>query len=523
MRKQVFKISIAIILLTLMVFVPATYAEKIKKIAILPFKIKAAQDLTFLREGIMDMLSTRLALKNRMEMAEKELVKQKIAEFKGSLNKETALKIGNALKVDYVILGSVTVFGNSVSLDAKILDVAQEKELVTVFNQSKGMDEIVPAINEFALAINSKILGPQLVPPQYALAPKDKFDEEGMPNKPDDRRPVTMEPFLTTRVPFEIVGLDVGDVDGDHQNELILIDHNNVYIYKFQGNSLVQFRKISGHRSDDYVSLDVADLDGNRKAEIYVSNVIGDSLGSFVLEWAAGNFKALAKGENWFFRILNHPKRGLSLIGQRREISGSFTGSVYFLILSKGKIIKGDQVLLFPKANVFNFTMGDMEGNGNIDTAVLAESGNLTLIGPDGEAEWEDEGSYGGSPIFIHNLSKDDGFHPEGELVFLSSRLFMWDMDSGGKKELVLCRNELKTGRLFDRTRLFKSGRVLFLRKTTTGLKVRRQTGKLSKCVTDYQVKDVHDDGQSELVVAVTDPNKFIGKDWSQVVAYDLN
>lgn len=521
MKKVIFKISTTILLLALLVFTPTTYALEITTVAILPFTINAAENLAFLREGIVDMLSCRLSLKDKVDVVEKELVKKKVAEFKGGLDKETSLKIGSALNADYVIMGSLTVVGNSVSLDAKILDVAQETQLAPFFHQSKGIDEVIPTVNQLALDIKTKILAPEIARPESVPAPKDTVAEERIV-KPIEKDALPMEPFLTARVPFEIVGLDVGDMDGDGQNELVLIDHKNVFIYQFRGNRLVQSQKITGRRSDDYVSLDVADLDGNGKAEIYVSNIIGDSMGSFVLEHAAGKFNTLASGENWLFRILRHPTRGESLIGQRREISGSFTGRVYFLTLDNKKIIKGEGLLLLPKANVFNFTMGDMEGNGKIDTVLLAENGDLILIGPGGEVDWEEEGGYGGSPTFIQDRAKDDGFHPEGELVFLSSRLFMYGMDSEGKQQLVLCRNELKTGRLFSRVRLFKSGRVLFLGKTGTGLTIRRQTGKLTKCVTDYQVKDINSDGQPELVVAVTDPNKIMGEKKSLVVVYDL-
>jgi hypothetical protein len=95
--KEVFKNSLTILLLTLIVFIPTVYAEKIKTIAVLPFKINAAQDLDFLKKGIMDMLSSRLSWKHKVIVVENELVKEKVAEFKGSLNKETALKIGKCL------------------------------------------------------------------------------------------------------------------------------------------------------------------------------------------------------------------------------------------------------------------------------------------------------------------------------------------------------------------------------------------------------------------------------------------
>lgn len=91
MRKKGLKISLLIGLLILMVFFGSSYAGKIKVIAILPFSINAAQDFTFLKEGIMDMLRSRLARKGEVEILEKGKVKEKVAELKGSLNKEKAL------------------------------------------------------------------------------------------------------------------------------------------------------------------------------------------------------------------------------------------------------------------------------------------------------------------------------------------------------------------------------------------------------------------------------------------------
>ena len=519
-----------ILLIFTLVHIPATPARGPKKIAILPFTVNADRDVTFFKQGVMDMLGTRLAWKDKMVMDEGEIMKR-VAELEGPLNRDAALMVGKALGADYVIMGSITLFGESLSIDARVLDVAKSKEVVTVFNQCKGMDEVIPTVNQFAKDINSKITERPLVPPQQkpaskeipALKKEQVVKQEVRRPETDDEKTAIMEPTLTVKIPFEIVGLDVGDVDGDRRNELVLIDHKNVYVYKFDENRLVRLRKIPGRRSDNYVSLDVADLNGNGKAEIFISNIVGDTMGSLVLEWDAGNIKALAKRQNWFFRVLRHPTMGERLIGQRRKISGSFTGGVHFLTLDNKEIRKGELVLSSPKANVFNFTMGDMEGNGRIYTAVLAEDGDLLLINPEGEVDLEDRGGYGGSPIYIHDASQHVGVSIMSHLVFLSPRLFMWDIDSDGKMELVVCRNTLKTGRILGRVRLFKSGRVLFLKMTGLGLEVTRKTGKVVKCATDYQIKDVDNDGQAELVVAVTGP-KLIGKiKKSRVAIYDLN
>ena len=140
-------------------------SSSIKRLAILPFAMNSDRDLKFLQSGIMDMLSSRLAWKDKIEVIEKGTVLKTLDAFPGPIDKQKALEIGRALHADYVILGSLTVFGDSVSIDAKILDVAKGDELVTAFEQTKGMDGVIPAVNKFAEDINARVMG-KYVPEQ---------------------------------------------------------------------------------------------------------------------------------------------------------------------------------------------------------------------------------------------------------------------------------------------------------------------------------------------------------------------
>jgi len=139
MKIKITFLSLAIIILVSLVLVcfPAFCEENVKKVAVLPFTMNSDRDLTFLQKGIMDMLNSRLAWKDKVKAMEYQTVKKKAAKFGGPIDKETALKIGRELKADYVVMGSLTVFGQSVSIDAKILEVSKGEELVTAFNQSK--------------------------------------------------------------------------------------------------------------------------------------------------------------------------------------------------------------------------------------------------------------------------------------------------------------------------------------------------------------------------------------------------
>ncbi len=304
-------------------------AKEAKKVAILPFTIHADRDLTFLQEGIMDMLSSRLAWKGEVDVLEKGPVKKRAAQFKGPIGTENALLIGRALQVDYVIFGSLTVFGESVSIDAKILDMAKSEELVTAFNQSKGMDEVIPTITRFAQDINEKIMGRSIVRPPVQTAAPEATEAPKPPKGPGGLSKVE-EGFEgegvhhVQRFGVEITGLDGGDVDGDGKNELVFIDKTKVFVYKWRNGTLALFRAVKGGWSPNHVWVSVADLDHNGRAEIYVSNLGESDVFSYVLEWDGNDFKRISEKQRWFFRVIDIPDKGQSLIGQKRKMEGTF-------------------------------------------------------------------------------------------------------------------------------------------------------------------------------------------------------
>ena len=378
---------IIIILAIALLQVPASVAKTTKKVAILPFNMNADRDLTFLQEGIIDMIRTRLAWKGEVEILEKGIIRREASKHKVPLDTDSALAIGKALQADYVILGSLTVFGESVSIDARIFDVVKSEELITAFNQTKGMDEVIPTVNQFAQDINSKIMGRYVAPSVTAGVPERKRGPGGLISGKDPRE--VEEVGYTQTFNIAIRGLDVGDVDGDGKNELVLIDADTVYVYKWKNDTFAQFRAIKGRFTPDYVYVSVGDLDHNGRAEIYVSNLTQTSLSSFVLEWQGNSFNKIASGQRWFFRITNIPGKGKTLIGQGRVSGIGFSRYVYILNREGGSISKVERLDLPPKANTFNFIQGDITDAGG-ETIVLYPTPTeyLFLFDPKGEEIW---------------------------------------------------------------------------------------------------------------------------------------
>ncbi len=123
------------------------------KILILPFTIHSENDLSFLNKGIMEMLSTRLARKDKVVVLRH--TGQGIAEGK-------IPALAAKYKADYVIIGTLTVFGESVSTDAKIIDLEKNTPVMSFHRTGKERGHAIFHSEEFADKINEKLCSPRM-------------------------------------------------------------------------------------------------------------------------------------------------------------------------------------------------------------------------------------------------------------------------------------------------------------------------------------------------------------------------
>ncbi|MEJ2657624.1 MAG: hypothetical protein P8012_10575 [Desulfobacterales bacterium] len=265
-----------IILLELAVFVfilgtPLWAFAKPVQVAIVPFKINAEKDLSFLKDGIVDMLSARLYWEDKVSIINRQAVEKAAAAVSGTLNESKARKLGASLSADYVLFGSLTVFGNSVSIDAKMVNVSGKKPALTFFNQSQGMDQVIPAINLFATDINEKEFGRVMETRRVSPSPQASATPTGQA-EPDFRaHPDKLlsggfsggemqntqkgspgSAFISTEmaaggsVKFwksrnirqRITGMAIGDIDGDGKNETVFTTDHTLEAYRYENNLL---------------------------------------------------------------------------------------------------------------------------------------------------------------------------------------------------------------------------------------------------------------------------------------------
>jgi len=305
--------------------------DQVKKVAVLPFSVNSSEDINYVRDGIWDMLISRLSADSGISVTAKQKVTNMLnASGKKGLAIADVYSLGKKLDIDYVVWGSITKIGNSISLDAKLLDVATYKTPVGVFEQCRGMDDVIPRISDFAKKITYYVQGKTPPAPIVAVAPSSvsKTSSAGPLKSPDEIKGLKAEKrtftsvinpafitaansrgkrgfWMSQKYKRRFKGMDIGDVNGDNLNEVVVIDEHSVMIYqKIEGN-LKLLNKISGKVSDSYIAVDVADVNENGISEIIVTNVQNRNLDSFVLEFQDGKFVKIASDLRWFLRVID--------------------------------------------------------------------------------------------------------------------------------------------------------------------------------------------------------------------------
>jgi len=141
-RNLLWVISLSI----LWIFSSVALSQPPVKLAILPFKIYSSEDLTYLQQGLCVMLKTRLSWKGHIEIVD---IDKKASEDINKLAKE--------FNLDYVLSGSLTVFGNSASIDLNLTNI--EKGRVTpFFAECSSLNEVIPKIGKLLTDIIGTII-----------------------------------------------------------------------------------------------------------------------------------------------------------------------------------------------------------------------------------------------------------------------------------------------------------------------------------------------------------------------------
>jgi TolB-like protein len=511
--------------------------QSARKVLILPFTINAEKDLSFLRRGIQDMLTTRLTQPGEVEPMGREVGEQ-AASGVSEINNPTAISLGKRLDADYVVFGSLTLFGSSVSTDARVVDVDAGTAVYT-FNETGGSEgDVINHINRFAAEANRQVFGQDAAPgAQTAAAPtRDPVEESRMhPEKlwtgrmtteseGGEREETSGLGSLWRSQPMRAVirGLSVGDVDGDGTTEVVFVDDRTVHIYRIQNDRLLRVDTLESDVNTRHLAVDVADINGNGRAEIFVTALFEAhrSLRSFVLEWDGQSFNRILTDQPWYLRVLNTPDRGMILMGQRRTPDDHFIGGVDELQYRRDGFTAVSPQVLPGWVTIFGFNYGNVTGDGREIVAAFSERDRLRLVTREGETIWESRDRYGQTTTYVEvpeEAASSVGDYTEMDRQYLPARVLMHDVNGDGQAEVIVPNNEDAAG-LFQGMRILKGGHMVALSWDKLGLQPQWRTREAGGYASDAELYDTDNDGRMELVYAIvrqsdsviTEPRSFI-------------
>jgi len=561
--KKIFKYMICLIIVLLCT--GSLWAKDKYVITVLPFTLNSSENIEYVRQGIQDMLITRIGVSNKIEVTAKDVVAEELKKSNiKNISSTEVYNIGKKLKSDYVVWGSITKIGSSISVDGKLVDIATAKSDVGFFTQSPNMDEVIPKINDFSQRIVQFILGtaPQTaIPSSAATTPATagisreaqiiagmKSGKRGtltsvintdFINAPDDpfkRKGFWMSQQFTT----EFKGMDIGDVNGDGKNEVVTIDDHNIYIYQKTDTEFKLLQQIPGKSYDKYLAVDVADITKSGVKQIFITSVNDNTLDSFVLEFKDGKYIPIATDLKWFLRVIDTPSGIPLLLCQSYGFDQIFNTSIYEMVWRNGKFVEDQQMKIPRGLSIYGLAI-DNFGTGGTDEKIIAlddldhicifrkTSKPLSRIFTFGfkndDIIWRGDEEFGGSNNYIENVADKKRYEDENNLksAYVNLRILTYDLNRNGKKQLIIVKNLSASGRLLKNMKLFTSSEIYNLEWDGIGMAENWRTKKINGYVADYVFKDIDNDGKPELVLALVLSVGTSVRDKSVIVVYKLD
>ncbi len=163
-KKSILNLAVLCIFLILSFscFSLTAHAKEIKSIAVLPFEMIAPEDLSYIRDGIVQMLHTRLVWKDKVTVVDQKTIDTQLNKTKDKDSTRGIEALAKSLGSDYILTGSITQFANAFSIDARVYDV-QKKQWLAFSEQSTAINDLIPKMSAVSAKINKKIFNRETV------------------------------------------------------------------------------------------------------------------------------------------------------------------------------------------------------------------------------------------------------------------------------------------------------------------------------------------------------------------------
>jgi hypothetical protein len=417
------------------------------------------------------------------------------------------------------------------------------------------MDQVIPSVNLFASDINEKefgrVMAARRVPPSAqapgATAAQTEPVFRANPNKlltggfggeetQNTQKGSPGSAFLSTQmgsgpaVRFwksrsfhqRITGVAIGDIDGDGKNETVFTTDHTLEAYRYENKRFRKIGTLANRDLDHLIGVDVADINRNGVAEIFVSALdpYRKYVKSFVVEFNGKTFTEIVPESEWYYRVVDIPKRGHVLLGQKQGLESPFNKPIFELVWQNSGYESANKDMRARRANVLGFALGDAMNDGAEEAVVFDHLDYLRIYSSTGKEIWKDGEKTGGTPRYFQ--LPNAGVEDTENHAYYPMRILIDDINKDGKNEVITIKNYRLSDILSYRT--YTHGEIEIRAWDGVGLAVRWHTRKLSGYLSDFGIGDFDNDGKNELVTALVQKTGAVitTEPKSALIAYEL-
>ncbi len=249
-------------------------------------------------------------------------------------------------------------------------------------------------------------------------------------------------------------------------------------------------------RAATALSLDAADLDGDGRAELYLSVAQLQSIRSQVLELRNGKLEVVVKNAPFFLRKVKLAE-GPVLLGQElnpdlKNYSQDLAGPIFRVTRSGDTLQRGAPIDLPGSVTLFGFQPYDYAGRPLL--ARININDKLQLLEPSGATVWESTEYFGGSMTSFERPEGQSG--GETRYAFLHPRI-----EPGPEGTVLVPVNE--GNRTFSAFRSFNSSHLKAVAFDGYSVVERWRTKPQGGYLGDFRMADADNDGAPEIVMLV--------------------
>lgn len=526
-RNRILYFAVTFILLSGF-FINPCISKEAQKVAVLPFTMNTKDDLAFLQKGIFDMFSSRISYGDEVIVLTREILENLLKKSDPTfsviqnMNESKAKELGAFLKVDHVLFGSLTLFGNSMSLDVNMVDVKNNNPILTFSRQGTESGAVIPELDKIAEEINFKVFGRQreeFQGAQLALMQNQGGAKENYASPLNKYESI----FEINQV---IEGMAVGDVDGDKKNEVVIVYGQTIEILEVSSaRKLVPGSKIELSPGLIIVGIDVADMNHDGYAEMFVSciNPMNQDVKGVIYEYNGSKYKEGPESYPWYFRVVDQGGQKM-LFAQKSGKGGPYTSQQVFRVQAEGsKYIAGENLKTPGDFSIMGFASGKILKDTVEDRVYTGKDGNLKIFDESGRVDWSSEKGYGGSLLFFrYKKEKQSDDEYEGE--YFQPRNLIYDLNDDGKQNLVAIKNNNQTTELLKGMRQYNYGLIEIMEWSELGLSPVSAPKKIPGQITDISISDVYNNSKAKLLISFVKQRRDIlsSATKSMIIAYDL-